>query len=142
LQRGGSRVERVVAQRIGGIESLQEEVHDARDPRQVAFGERGDSVGIVRVGIHLDENLMNQIAQSGDDFGTSERQVRMPVRQAEGALVHPLDAKQVATNVVPQRAVGVDRFAARPVDDEAQQGDRAVLSVADEVEVGAIDIDR
>ena len=87
------RLERLVVQRIGWIESLQQEVGAASGVHEVPLGQPGDSIELERVGVGSNQDLMHQMTQGDDDLGAGQVQLGVPIGEVEGAFVEPFEAK-------------------------------------------------
>ena len=124
-----------------GIETVEKEVGDRGGLRQRALGERVDALEAEGVLVVLDEHLVAEVAEARDDLRPPDAKTGVPVGEVERAVLDPLVAQEIRADLRPQLALRLDGTAAGGLDDEAEEGDRAVGAVVDDVEVRAVDVD-
>ena len=84
---------------------------------------------------------MGEVAQREDQLGLVDPEPHVALGEVEDPEVDPLDAPEVVAERLPKLAVGVDRLAVDPVDDEPHEGHGAVGVVADHVQVHPVDVE-
>ena len=131
-----------IVHRLRRLETCDEQLHDGRCDRQRFLGETMNTLARPKEAVLRRKHLVGHVAETHDRFGFIDREFAVAARQFERLVVDPLDAPQIADDRLPQIALRVDRLAIGALHDESDEGDRATLAIAHDVEVRAMNRNR
>ncbi|HUG09464.1 MAG TPA: hypothetical protein VMM36_00535, partial [Opitutaceae bacterium] len=76
---------------------------------------------------------MHEITESNQHLAPRHAHLGMLVRQIEDVLIDPFDSHQIAADLSPEFVLGIDRLAARVLNDESEKRDLPVWRIINQV---------
>ena len=140
-QRVETAGELLLRQRRRGIEPRDEQVDRLERGGEVLLERLLDALAGVREAVLAGEQLVQQLREREQQLRAGDVEALMPRGDLEAAEVHPLDAEQVRLHPPPQVALRIDLAAVGALDHEADEGDRSVRRIGDDVEVRPFNAD-